>query len=41
MIENLGDYGVMGIFISYLIFDRQILLKRLTKAIEKLTEKLS
>ena len=35
--ENLMQYGMAGIFISYLIFDRQVLLKKLTRAIENLT----
>lgn len=36
----LADYGITGLFIAYLIFDRQILLKKLTNAIEKLTERI-
>lgn len=34
---NLIDFGIAGIFIAYLIFDRQYLLKTVVKAIERLT----
>lgn len=41
MIEyELLNYGMGGIFISYLIYDRQVLLKSLTKSINNLTETL-
>jgi len=39
MIENaLMDYGIIGVFISYLIYDRTILLKKLTNIIEENTD---
>ncbi|MEK7661932.1 MAG: hypothetical protein AAB355_00300 [Patescibacteria group bacterium] len=39
MIEDaLLQYGMAGIFISYLIFDRQILLKKLGNSIDALTD---
>lgn len=39
--EQLLQYGVAGLFILYLIYDRQILLRHLTKAINELTTALS
>jgi len=36
--ENLLQYGMAGIFISYLIFDRQVLLRKITTALERNTE---
>ena len=39
MIEKaLIDYGGLGIFIIYLIYDRQVLSKKLISALNKLTE---
>lgn len=38
--QNLLQYGMAGIFISYLIFDRQVLLKNLTNAINSLSDTL-
>jgi len=35
--ENLLNYGMAGIFIAYLIFDRQVLLKNVTNAIKELS----
>ncbi len=35
--EQLLNYGMAGIFIAYLIYDRQVILKKLIKAIDKLT----
>lgn len=40
MIEGLVDYGSLGIFISYLIYDKQVWSKKMIGAIEKLTEKI-
>lgn len=38
MLENaLYNYGMAGIFILYLIYDRQVLVKGLIKSIDKLT----
>ncbi len=34
--ENLLNYGMAGIFIAYLIYDRQVIIKKLIKAIENL-----
>lgn len=33
--------GAMGLFIAYLIFDRQVLLKNITKALTEITNVLS
>ena len=38
--ENLLNYGMAGIFISYLIYDRQVIIKKLINAIDKLTSQL-
>lgn len=38
MIEALQDYGLTGIFIGYLIYDRQIILKRLMKSFDRLAD---
>lgn len=39
MIEDaLMQYGAMGIFVAYLIFDRQTVIKSLQKTIAKNTE---
>ena len=35
--EQLLNYGMAGIFIAYLIYDRQIILKKLIKAIDQLS----
>jgi len=38
MIEDqLLNYGMAGIFILYLIYDRQIIIRGLTKSIDSLT----
>ena len=34
--ENLLNYGMAGIFIIYLIYDRQVIIKGLVKAIDNL-----
>jgi hypothetical protein len=39
--ENLLQYGMAGIFISYLIFDRQVLLRKITSALERNTDMIS
>jgi len=39
--ENLLNYGMAGIFIAYLIYDRQILMKGITKALQEVTETLN
>ena len=36
--EALFQYGMAGIFIAYLIYDRQVLVKGLVKSIDNLTE---
>ena len=36
--EQLLNYGMAGIFITYLIYDRQVILKGLTKSINKLSD---
>ena len=39
MIENaLLNYGMAGLFIMYLIYDRQILVKGLVKSMDELTQ---
>ena len=39
MIEDaLFQYGIAGIFIAYLIYDRQILVRGLVKSINELTD---
>ena len=38
--EQLLNYGMAGIFIIYLIYDRQVIIKKLIKAIEGLTSQL-
>jgi len=35
--EELLQYGAAGIFILYLIYDRQVLLTKITKALERNT----
>ena len=35
--ENLVNYGMAGIFIAYLIYDRQVMMKKLITAIDKLS----
>jgi hypothetical protein len=35
--SNLQQYGMAGIFIAYLIYDRQVLLKKLTQSINNLS----
>ena len=36
--EALINYGGVGVFCIYLIYDRQVLMKKLTKAIDRLGE---
>ena len=38
--ENLLEFGVLGIFASYLIYDKHFWGKRLINAIDKLTDKI-
>jgi len=39
MIEDaLLNYGMAGLFILYLIYDRQVLVKGLVRSIDRLTE---
>lgn len=38
MIENLLNYGVLGLWTVFLIYDRQTTMKKLTKVIEDNTE---
>ena len=38
--ENLLNYGMGGIFIAYLIYDRQVIIKKLIKAIDQLSNHL-
>lgn len=35
--EVLVDYGTMGIFIIYLIYDKQVIQKKIVTALENLT----
>jgi len=37
IITGVLDYGVAGIFIAYLIYDRQVILKKVTASIDKNT----
>ena len=36
--DNLIQYGMAGIFIIYLIYDRQVLLLKITKALDRNTQ---
>lgn len=36
--ESLFQYGMAGIFIMYLIYDRQVLVKGLVNSIDELTK---
>ena len=38
MFESLADYGIAGIFILYLIWDRVVMLSKLEKAINRLSD---
>lgn len=38
--QILIDFGIAGVFILYLIYDRQILLKGIKLALDKIGEKL-
>ncbi len=41
MIEDqLLNYGMAGVFIAYLIYDRQVIIKKLIVAIDGLNERL-
>ncbi len=35
--EHLIEYGSLGIFVIYLIYDRQVLLGKITKALDRNT----
>jgi len=40
MIETtLAQYGAIGIFCAYLIFDKQVLMKKVTNILEKLVDR--
>ncbi len=41
MEDQLIQYGAMGVFVSYLIYDRQVLLKKLTAAINNLSSSIA
>jgi len=34
------DYGMAGLFIGYLIYDRQVIIKRLMKVLDRIDRKL-
>ena len=36
--ESLFQYGMAGIFIAYLIYDRQVLVKGLVRSMDELTQ---
>ena len=36
--EVLLQYGVAGVFILYLIYDRQVIIRGLTKSMDRLTK---
>jgi hypothetical protein len=36
--EQLVDYGMAGLFIAYLVYDRTVLIKNITRSIDKLRE---
>ncbi len=38
MAEVLINYGVAGMFILYLVYDRQVILKSFQKSMDRLTE---
>ena len=38
--ENLLNYGMAGIFITYLIYDRQVIVKKLITAMDRLSDKI-
>lgn len=38
LLENATNYGVAGIFIVYLMFDRQTTIKRLLQTMDRLNE---
>jgi hypothetical protein len=42
MIEEtlMQQYGVMGIFIVYLIYDRQVVMSKIMKALDRIAEKI-
>ena len=37
----LADYGTLGIFVVYLIYDRQVVMKKIIKALENIEKKLN
>jgi len=39
--EALAEYGALGLFVVYLIYDRQIVLKKILKALEGIERKLN
>lgn len=38
--EILIEYGAMGLFVLYLIYDRQVVLKRILNTLERISRKL-
>ena len=41
MIEQyLLEYGPMGLFVAYLIYDKQVVMKKVIKVLEKLVERI-
>jgi hypothetical protein len=42
MIEEtlIQQYGTMGIFIAYLIYDRQVVMKKIMKALDRIAERI-
>jgi len=40
LLGNLQNYGVAGMFIIYLVYDRQVLLRKVVQAIDKNTQAL-
>lgn len=38
--EYLLDYGPLGLFVIYLIYDRQVILKKVIDALDRISEKL-
>jgi len=38
--DSLLNYGMAGIFISYLIYDRQVIIKKLIKSMDRLGDKI-
>jgi len=38
--EYLVEFGSIGVFCAYLIYDKQVLMKKLINALEKLTQRI-